>query len=171
MLKRNVFYSFHYDYDVFRVQLIRNMGVISGNEPVNVNEWEKIKQRGDISIRNWIDKEISKSSCLVALIGTNTYLRPWVKYEIQQAWLQGKGLLGIYIHNLKDLRTNTTCIQGYNPFAMVTVSYRGFETQLSQLVKCYNPNPNDAYNDIYYNLNYLVEDAIANRYRLACSRF
>ena len=46
MPKRNVFYSFHYDNDVFRVQQIRNMGIISGNEPVKPNDWEEIKRNG-----------------------------------------------------------------------------------------------------------------------------
>ena len=54
MTKRKVFYSFHYDNDVFRVQQIRNMGIIDGNEPVTPNNWEEIKRQGDISIRNWI---------------------------------------------------------------------------------------------------------------------
>ena len=40
MTKRKVFYSFHYDNDVFRVQQIRNMGLIDGNEPVSPNNWE-----------------------------------------------------------------------------------------------------------------------------------
>ena len=170
MPKRNVFYSFHYDNDVFRVQQIRNMGIISGNEPVKPNDWEEIKRNGNLSIQKWIDNEISKSSCVVVLIGTNTYLRPWVKYEILQAWAQGKGLLGVYIHNLKDPRTESTSPQGYNPFSLITVSHRGFQTNLSQLVRCYNPQPNNAYNDIYFNLESLVEDAIAYRYRLSRGR-
>jgi hypothetical protein len=35
MAREPVFYSFHYDNDVFRVQQIRNMGVVDGNEPVS----------------------------------------------------------------------------------------------------------------------------------------
>ena len=61
MAKRRVFYSFHYENDVFRVQQIRHMGSINENEPVNPNDWEEIKRRGDVSIRNWIDYEIAKS--------------------------------------------------------------------------------------------------------------
>ena len=166
MQKRNVFYSFHYDNDVFRVQQIRNMGVIAGNEPVNTNDWEEIKRQGETSIRSWIDNEISKCSCVVVLIGSQTYMRPWVKYEIQQAWIQGKGLLGIYIHNLKDPRTGFD-YKGYNPFSMISVPYRGLTANLSQLVRCIDPNSYDAYNDIYTNLACWVEDAIAYRYRIA----
>ena len=166
MTKRKVFYSFHYDNDVFRVQQIRNMGLIDGNEPVSPNNWEEIKRQGDISIRNWIDKEISKCSCVVVLIGSQTSTREWVNYEIQQAWLQGKALLGIYIHNLQDPRTGV-CPKGNSPFSKYTVTIKGKPVGLASLVRCFDPQPYDAYNDINNNLASLVEDAIVARYRLA----
>ena len=124
MTKRKVFYSFHYDNDVFRVQQIRNMGIIDGNEPVTPNNWEEIKRQGDISIRNWINNEISKSSCVVVLVGSQTSCRKWVNYEIQQALEQKKGLLGIYIHNLKDPRTGIDT-KGKNPFSLYTSTING----------------------------------------------
>ena len=45
MAKRQIFYSFHYDNDVFRVQQIRNMGALDGNEPVSKNDWETVKNK------------------------------------------------------------------------------------------------------------------------------
>ena len=163
MTKRNVFYSFHYDNDVFRVQQIRNMGIIDGNEPVNPNNWEEIKRRGENSIKQWIDTEIAKCSCVVVLIGEETFMRPWVRYEIQQAWKQGKGLLGIYIHNLKDPRTGV-CNKGLNPFSTVTVyDKQGNLVNLQKIVRCFEPQPNQAYFDIYVTLASLVEDAIVYR--------
>ena len=53
--KRQIFYSFHYKNDVFRVQQIRNMGVLDGNEPVSANDWETVKKGGDKAIIKWID--------------------------------------------------------------------------------------------------------------------
>lgn len=170
MTKRKVFYSFHYDNDVFRVQQIRNMGIIDGNEPVTPNNWEEIKRQGDISIRNWINNEISKSSCVVVLVGSQTSCRKWVNYEIQQALEQKKGLLGIYIHNLKDPRTGIDT-KGKNPFSLYTSTINGVTINLSSIIRCYEPQPYDAYNDIYNNLASLVEDAIASRFRLTGNRF
>ena len=169
MPKRRVFYSFDYDQDVFRVQLVRNMGTLFDNKPVIPSQWEEIKRGGNLAIKKWIDEEMAKCSCVIVLIGSHTYSSSWVKYEIQQAWALGKGLLGVYIHNLKDLRTGT-CSKGLNPFSMITVPYRGISTPLSQLVRDYDPPSYDAYNYIYYNLSSLVEDAIANRYRLSGGR-
>ncbi len=90
------------------------MGVIEGNEPVSKNDWEKVKS-SEASIEKWIDANMSGKSCVVVLIGTDTYKRPWVQYEIKKAWRDGKGLLGIHIHNLKDPSTGT-CSKGTNPF-------------------------------------------------------
>ena len=41
-------------------------------------------------------------ACVVVLIGNKTASRKWVQYEIEQAWKLGKGLVGIYIHNLAN---------------------------------------------------------------------
>ena len=158
MPKRQVFYSFHFDYDVMRVQQIRNMGALDGNEPVSANDWEKL-QKTDGGIKKWINDNMDYRSCVVVLVGEQTANRPWVKYEIEKAWSDGKGLLGIYIHNLKCPR-NGTCSQGSNPFDSFTFNDG---KKLSSVVKCYNPDSRDAYNDIKNNIETWIEDAITAR--------
>ncbi len=157
-----VFYSFHFDNDVFRVQQIRNIGVIDGNEPVSKNEWEQA-QRTPGGIERWIENEMKFKTCVVVLIGSETHLRPWVRYEIAKGWDSGKGVVGIYIHNLKDPRTTSSfpyygkCAQGQNPFAQVML--QNGQT-LAQYVPCFNPDPSDAYNDVARNiLNWIAQAA------------
>lgn len=159
-MKRQVFYSFHYGNDVMRVQQIRNMGVIEGNTPVSPNEWEQVKRSGDKAIEKWIDDNMKYRSCVVVLIGTETASRSWVQYEIKKAWSDGKGLLGIYIHNLRDPRTGT-CSKGANPFSQFTLNDKPFD----QIVPCYDPKSWDAYNDIRNNLDAWIENAISIRNR------
>lgn len=156
--KRRVFYSFHFDNDVMRVQAIRNIGAIEGNAQVSANEWEQIR-RNDSSIEKWIDENMKYKSCVIVLVGGQTSSRPWVKYEIKKAWDDKKGLLGIYIHNIKCPR-NGTCNQGLNPFDQFTFDNG---SKLSSLVKCYNPNLFDAYNDIAKNLEKWIDEAITIR--------
>ena len=91
--------SFHFGNDVMRVQQIRNIGALEGNEPVSVNTWEKVKRKGKASIEKWIDDNMKYRSCVVVLVGEDTANRPWIKHEIKKAWKDGKGLFGIYIHN------------------------------------------------------------------------
>ncbi|KKB51169.1 hypothetical protein HMPREF1212_01899 [Parabacteroides sp. HGS0025] len=160
MAKRQFFYSFHYDNDVFRVQQIRNIGALEENKPVSANEWETVKKGGDAAIKRWIDDNMKYKSCLVVLIGSETASRPWVDYEIRKAWNDGKGVLGIYIHNLKCPR-NGKCRQGANPFD--NIYFTDGKTKLSSVVKTYNPNSFDAYNDIANNLENWIEAAISAR--------
>jgi len=159
MANRQVFYSFHFDNDVMRVQQIRNIGVIEDNKPVSANDWEEVKKKGKDAIEKWIDDNMKYRSCVVVLVGEETAKRQWVQYEIIKGWNDGKGVLGIYIHNIKCPR-NGKCSQGSNPFDNVTFKDG---SKLSSVVKCYNPSSNDAYSDIAKNLETWIEDAITTR--------
>lgn len=99
-------------------------------------------------------------SCLIVLIGEDTANRPWVLKEIRKAWEKGIGVLGIYIHNVNDPVTGK-CNKGVNPFDKFT--YGKYKIPFSKIVKCYNPNPKDAYNDIANNIKEWVKDAIKIR--------
>lgn len=155
-MKRKVFYSFHFDNDVMRVQQIRNMGVLEGVEPVSPNTWEEIK-RTDQGVKDWIESNLAGKSCLVVLIGSETTNRKWVKYEIKRAWELGKAVVGVYIHRLNCPR-NGCGTKGANPFDQFT-----FKTNDGKIVKplVYEPNYNDAYNDISDNLSTWIENAIS----------
>lgn len=158
-MAKQVFYSFHYDNDVFRVQQIRNIGAIEDNKPVEANRWEEIKKGGEAAIKKWIDDTMINKSCVIVLVGEETAKRRWVQYEITKGWNDRKGVVGIYIHNIKCLK-NGKCNQGSNPFDGITFKDG---RKLSTFVKCYNPNATDAYNDIANNLESWVDEAITIR--------
>lgn len=165
MMKRQVFYSFHYKNDVRRVAQIRNIGAIEDNKPVSENAWEEVRKNGDAAIKKWIDDNMKNRSCVIVLVGEETANRKWVQYEINKAWNDGKALLGIYIHNIKD---PLLCKQGKsgesnkgdNPFDQFEFKDG---TRLSEVVKCYNPFFRDAYNSIKNNLEDWIEEAIEIR--------
>lgn len=156
MAREPVFYSFHYDNDVFRVQQIRNMGVVDGNAPVSPNDWEQVKRQGDAAVERWIDESLKYKRCVIVLIGSGTASRKWVKHEIKRAWELKKGLFGIYVHNLKDPRTGT-CSKGPNPFGNWDVSGQS----MANLVTCHDPIAWDAYGDISKNMATWVSQAIS----------
>lgn len=95
MAKRQVFFSFHFDKDIWRVGQVRNIGAVDGQEIFFDNGWEKVRLKSDTAIKAWIDSEMRMRSCIVVLIGTDTASRRWVQYEIEQAWRLGKGVVGI----------------------------------------------------------------------------
>jgi hypothetical protein len=150
--KRKVFYSFHYEKDAMRAAAIRNIGVLEGNTPVSDNEWEQVKAGGDKAIEKWIDDSMKNCSCIVVLVGEETANRKWVQYEIRKAWSDGKGIVGIYIHNIKCPRSGFSQ-KGNNPFVILN----------STNVECFEPDTADAYNDIAKNLERWVESAIKKR--------
>lgn len=159
---RSVFFSFHYVPDAWRTSQIRNIGIIEGNRPASDNDWEKIKGRGDKAIQNWIDGQLRGRSCTIVLIGKNTSKRDWVNYEIEKSWNLRKGVLGIYIHNLKDSFGNQS-IKGENPFNNFTINGK----KMSAIVKAYDPPYSTStyvYNHIKDNIENWIEEAIEIRY-------
>ena len=133
-IRRRVFFSFHYKPDNWRAAQVRNMGMVEGNTPVSDNDWESVTRGGDAAIKRWIDGQMYGKSCAIVLIGRQTSGRKWIKYEIQKAWNDGKGLLGIHIHNLQDRNGNQSA-KGANPF--YNLSLNG--TRLESIVKTYDP--------------------------------
>ncbi len=160
---RKVFYSFHYERDAWRAGQVRNMGVVEGNREASPNEWEEIKRAGEDAIKRWIREQMSGRSCVVVLIGRETASRKWVQYEIGYGWEQGKGVVGVYIHNLRDQDGNTDS-KGPNPFDQFTLTFSdGSEVRLSRVVRAYDPPARNAYNHIKQNLADWIEEAIEIR--------
>ena len=65
-------------------------------------DWESVKQGGDRAIKSWIDEQMKGTSVTVVLIGSETYNSEYVQYEIEKSYDLNKGILGVWIHNLKD---------------------------------------------------------------------
>lgn len=112
-----VFYSFHYQRDVKRVQLIEQMGALEGQAILNHQDWEAVKSRGDKAIKDWIAEQMKWKSAVIVLIGKETASREWVQYEIRKAWDDKKPLLGIRIHGLSSMGEVDSV--GPNPFDKV----------------------------------------------------
>jgi len=177
IIKRQVFFSFHYSNDVWRAAQIRNLGVVEGQKFFSDNDWESVRYKSDSLIKRWIDTELNMRSCVVVLIGKETYSRKWVQYEIEQAWQKGKGIVGIYIHNIKNSNGEQS-VKGKNPFdeffidkTFNYIAHRSTpmdsnEIRLSSVVKTYNSpyyTSEYVYNDIKENIESLIEEAIRIR--------
>ena len=162
-MARKTFFSFHYKPDNWRASTVRNIGAIEGNRPVSDNSWEEIKKKGDQAIKNWINKEMNGRTCTVVLIGSQTAGRKWIKHEIIESWNRGLGVVGIYIHNLKN-RDGLQATKGSNPFDDIT--FDGTSKTLSSVVKAYDPpfiTSQSVYNHISDNISKWVEQAITIR--------
>lgn len=120
-MARRVFFSFHYDNDINRSMTVRNSWVTQGKEAagfVDKAEFEKIKRTGEIAVHRWIDNQLNGTSVTVVLIGSETLNRPFVKYEICESIKRGNGVIGVYIHNIRDMITQKGSLQG-NPHTII----------------------------------------------------
>ena len=122
-MARRVFFSFHYD-DVWRVNVVRKSCVTKDREVAgywDASLWEEAETKGDAAIRRLIDGGLQNTSVTTVLIGKHTATRDYVLYEIEQSYERGNGLLGIYIHGIKDQDRRSAWFKGTSPFAKVRV--------------------------------------------------
>jgi hypothetical protein len=119
-MARKVFFSFHYERDIWRTNVVRNSGVIDGSSAAGFHDaslWEEAKKKGDAEVKKLIDKGLVGTSVTVILIGAETAGRKFVDYEIEQSLARGNGLLGIYISGIKD-QNGKTDTQGAAPLRL-----------------------------------------------------
>lgn len=109
-MARRVFFSFHYQRDIWRINQIRNLHEIVGCAAAGFQDaslWEEAKKKGDAEIKGMIDRALDRTTVTVVFIGAQTAGRKYINYEIQQSMARGNGLIGIQINHLKDEKGNT----------------------------------------------------------------
>ncbi|MGP1717075.1 MAG: TIR domain-containing protein [Methylophilus sp.] len=163
-MARRVFYSFDYDSDCWRASMVRNIGVVEGNQAARDNTWESVKRGDEAAIMRWIDDQLNGRSCTIVLIGADTAASRWVSYEIEQSLNSGKGILGIRIHKLLDQQQQVSKA-GPDPFAALTLPDG---RPLSATIQTYDPpgaDSKEVYAYISEHLEGWIEAAIAARPR------
>jgi hypothetical protein len=166
-MPRRVFFSFHYDRDIFRASIVRNSGLTKDWEedtPVDKAEWESIKRPGDAAVYRWIDRQLSGCGVTCILVGAETASRKFCMYEAQKSHDLGKGIVAVRIHGLTCARTKTTDYWGTNPLDQLTFTRQNtligipLTYKFSELYKTYDYVADDGYN----NLKKWIEEAAKN---------
>lgn len=127
---------------------MRNSWLTKGTENtfLDAASWETVKKDGDAAVKAWIDRELLETTVTVVLIGKHTASRKWVRYEIQESQKRGNGMLGVYIHGIKNQNQESNWFRGDNPFDALVVkgtdSFFGLwdyetETKLSEMYPSY----------------------------------
>jgi MTH538 TIR-like domain (DUF1863) len=125
-VKRKAFFSFHYD-DIMRVNVVRNAWKIDHPDNALMRSfqdsslWESRKLEGDDAVKRLIRQGVEYTSAVCVLIGTETWLRRWVRYEIARAIVDGRGLLGVHLNSIRHHHTKTPHTRGYNPLEFLAV--------------------------------------------------
>lgn len=102
--KHNVFIS-HYGKDDKYVQRLKDRLKKSGyqirNSSIDSTKY-KNKIPSDKVVARYLRKGINWAGTVICLIGEKTHTRPWVNYEIRNAYLQSKEIVGIYKHGCNN---------------------------------------------------------------------
>jgi hypothetical protein len=126
---RQVFFSFDHDGDIWRANQVRNANVVAGPHLAgffDYSEYEAAEKVGKDGIQRMILGHLKDTTVTVVLIGTKTASRPWVKYEIAQSIAHKNGLLGIYIHHLKDADSRSSS-RGAKPAVPKGVDFPAYD--------------------------------------------
>ncbi|MCH7534881.1 MAG: TIR domain-containing protein [Bacteroidetes bacterium] len=150
-MARRVFFSFHFEHDIWRANQVRNCWVTKPNTEdagfIDAVDWESIESQGKQAVEEWIDNQLVGTSVTVVLIGYETSSRYYVNYEIVQSIEKGNGFLGVRIHNLKD-QDGQTDFQGNNPLDNFSIDVNGHASPLSLVYPTYDWLLDNGYNNI-----------------------
>ena len=126
-MAKRVFFSFHYkDVADFRANVVRNHWRTKLNREISgyydASIWESAKKQGNVALKRLINKGLDQTSNTCVLIGSKTYERPWVRYELLKSFKKGNNILGVHINGIKS-KQGTTKSNGPNPLSYVGVSF------------------------------------------------
>jgi hypothetical protein len=119
--KRKVFFSFHFD-DVMRVNVVRNAWKITHPDNALMRSfydsslWESRRLEAPESLKRLIREGVDYTSAVCVLIGSETWVRRSVRYEIARAIIDERGLLTVHLNSI-----NPPQAPGANPLAFMAV--------------------------------------------------
>lgn len=117
------FFSFHYQRDIWRVNIVRNSNMIDGAAAAGWHDaslWEEAKRKGDAAIKRMIDQALERTTATVVCIGAQTANRTYVDYEILKSKERGNFIIGVRINHLKD-RLGQTDTRGATPQRLLAI--------------------------------------------------
>jgi hypothetical protein len=130
-MARTVFFSFHYQRDIMRAQVVKQHHITKGNYTAagffDGSLEEKSKKEGDEVVRGMINRGLKGCTVLCVLIGKETYTRRWVDYEIFKSIELGMGELGIRIHQIADPH------KGVDEYGASPFQFLGYGTKAEKL--------------------------------------
>ncbi len=124
--KRRVYFSFHFD-DIMRVNNVRQAWKIDHPDAPLIRSfydsslWERRQLDTPESVKRLIREGVEHTSAVCVLVGSLTWSRRWVLYEIARAVIDGRGLLAVHINSIRHHVSRLPHLLGINPLACMAV--------------------------------------------------
>jgi MTH538 TIR-like domain (DUF1863) len=122
--KRMVYFAFDFD-DLMRVNNVRQTGKIGGRVIGGArgfrdrSVWEASKATADRGLKEMMQRMSKFSSVVCVLIGSNTWISRWVRYEVALAIIEERGLLAVDLNGINHNIRRAPDPLGLNPLAMM----------------------------------------------------
>jgi hypothetical protein len=118
-MAKRVYFAFHYqDVIDFRANVVRKHNFTGGVEAAGYYDysiWESAKTTSPLALKRLINKEVEGTSVTAILIGSQTYARRWVRYEIIKSIERQNRVIGVHINGIAG-KDRLTKALGPNPF-------------------------------------------------------
>jgi hypothetical protein len=126
-MAKRVFFSFHYkDVAELRANVVRNSWLTKPDRQAagffDASIWEEAKKQSDLALKRLINGGVDGTTNTCVLVGSETYARPWVRYEIFKSLLRGNHLFAVHINSIKG-KDQLTKPLGQNPFDYLSVRF------------------------------------------------
>jgi hypothetical protein len=124
--KRKAYFAFHFD-DIMRVNNVRQAWKIDHPDAPLMRSfydsslWEKRQIEGPESLKNLIREGVEYTSAVCVLVGSDTWSRRWVRYEIARAVIDERGLLAVHLNNIRHHVRRQPDACGRNPLTFMAV--------------------------------------------------
>ena len=124
--KRHTFFSFHYQYDVWRANQIRQSWrfrketMREAHGFFDKSLWEAAKSDNAESLKSTIIKQMEGTSVTCVLSGRETSNRRWVRYEIARSIVRNNGIFCVSLKGMKR-QDNVISAGGINPLSVMGV--------------------------------------------------
>lgn len=126
-MAKRVFFSFHYqDVIDFRANVVRNHWRLKPDREsagfFDASIWEEAQKKGDLALKRLINSGIANTSNTCILVGSDTFNRRWVSYEIMKSLKAGNHIFCVHINQIK-CKNGKTKSNGPNPLKYLGFSY------------------------------------------------
>lgn len=96
--------------------------------------FEATKRTGDENLKRFLRDGLKNTSVTCVLVGSETSLRRWVRYELLQSFICGNGILAVQIHQIANLEKKT-CTAGGNPLKCIAFTVDGDRVKFKEYTK------------------------------------
>ena len=102
-MAKRVFFSFHYqDVIDFRANVVRQHWMTKPDREeagfFDASIWGSAGRIGPSAVKRIINDGLLGTSTTCVLVGSDTYLRRWVRYEVLKSFRRGNGMFAVHIN-------------------------------------------------------------------------